>query len=110
MIKSEDAVVGLMSPVVSTCTPYSVSIPQTFVIATLGRYRTVWRGCSTGANPQVPPVEVALGRQGMPRRPVAAPAGTDDSAAGAQRYCPVPTRSIARPPRSSPPWPTSVRM
>src|SRR5271166_4976823 len=38
LIKSEDAVVGLMSPVVTTCTPYSVSIPQTFVIATPGRY------------------------------------------------------------------------
>ena len=36
-MSKEDAVVGLISPEEITWIPYSVSIPQTFVIATIGR-------------------------------------------------------------------------
>jgi hypothetical protein len=43
-MRSDDAVVGLISPGEITWIPYSVSMPQTFVIATLGRYPTLSRG------------------------------------------------------------------
>ena len=39
-MSSEEAVVGLISSLETTRMPYSVSMPQTFAMATIGRYPT----------------------------------------------------------------------